>query len=424
MTPTNKTQKRICSRCEILQWHCNFGVKGRDQPSLSICLFCKMNDDFKNLRDEGLSKVSQLEERIKELENEIKSLKSGAHDAPNTHQNGDEGITRLDHKVVRLEQNCGLLESNLKQEFEALHNQQSMIINDVQVVKDSLIGFQLVTAKKASRPKRVSSPVSFETPNKFQILEDVEDYTILLGSSIVRDQNANFAAKNPKKRRVMCFPGAKINQINKEIENIKLISKKSHLITLIGSNDIFSKEGSNKRLDDIREEFMKLTDTIKAKTNKGIVVGILPRLQESQRNLGRAYSINNRVQSMCEEKGITFLNLWDQFYDRSLFQADGVHLNYKGKERLGTLIHKGVMEHKVLQPKPRLPNNNLTAGNNAIANENIIENRPNNILSESGEEREQISISSNSIVENNETFPEHITLSGNGVETLGGGKQT
>jgi hypothetical protein len=367
MSPAQK-RKQACFRCKVAHWHCNFGVQ--DLSAISICLFCKIDDEFKNLRDEGFNKVSELEKRNQELENEVKALKSGGRET-NTIQYSDYNVLELDHKVVEIEKNCGLLEANLIKEFETVHKQQSMIIKDVKEVKDSLIDFQLVSGKKASRPRRTPLPVPFETRNKFQILEEEVD-TVLIGSSLVRGQGSNFVLKNPKKRRVACYPGANIQTINNIIKKIAVENKKSPLITLIGSNDIFSNEGNYRRLDDIETEFGKLTDNIQAKTDNGIVISILPRLRESQYNLGRAYSINKRVEVMCKHKQITFLNLWDPFYDRSLFLADGIHLNNKGKEKLGRLIHQSVIERIGLYKlhAQRVPENSSvgTVGPNLPAN--------------------------------------------------------
>ena len=59
--------------------------------------------------------------------------------------------------------------------------------------------------------------------------------------------------------------------------------------------------------------------------------------------------INNRLMGICESRGITYINLWEQFKDddgalRDEFYYDGVHINSTAYKRWKELIDQYVYE--------------------------------------------------------------------------------
>ena len=113
--------------------------------------------------------------------------------------------------------------------------------------------------------------------NKFSALQDQHSDTItveqafLVGDSIVRplqewDKNGRY-----KSRKVLCRIGARINDITKQVKNLRC--QKNHLIiTHVGTNNL-QKIGSEKLIDGMEQ----LCETARAKTDSHIVIGLLPR---------------------------------------------------------------------------------------------------------------------------------------------------
>ena len=71
----------------------------------------------------------------------------------------------------------------------------------------------------------------------------------------------------------------------------------------------------------------------KTKISNIVISGILPRMSANGRFYGKARTINNRLDSLCSQEGVDFVNLWDDFYNKPfLFQYDGLHLNSVGMQ--------------------------------------------------------------------------------------------
>ncbi len=53
-----------------------------------------------------------------------------------------------------------------------------------------------------------------------------------------------------------------------------------------------------------------------------------------------AQIINEKVKTLCNSKGLKFVNFWASYKDNgSLYNSCGVHLRKKWKEKLGNLIN-------------------------------------------------------------------------------------
>ena len=70
-----------------------------------------------------------------------------------------------------------------------------------------------------------------------------------------------------------------------------------------------------------------------------ILSGILPVRGGYARN-NRRISINLRLQALCQEDGVSFLNMWEHFEQGDqLFSKDGLHLN----KRDAAVFEKGFL---------------------------------------------------------------------------------
>lgn len=87
-----------------------------------------------------------------------------------------------------------------------------------------------------------------------------------------------------------------------------------------------------------------------------IISGILPRVSAESSFYSKAFSTNNRLQSLCSQENVQFANLWNSFYyDSDLFFADGIHLNPVGAARFGRLLCDQVALRKPKNAEARTP---------------------------------------------------------------------
>ena len=81
-----------------------------------------------------------------------------------------------------------------------------------------------------------------------------------------------------------------------------------------GMNDV-----SSSRPEELLEKYRKMICYFRTKTNKNVISGILPRMGADRSFYSKACTINNRLDSLCSQVGVDFVNLWDDFYNKSLF---------------------------------------------------------------------------------------------------------
>ena len=199
-------------------------------------------------------------------------------------------------------------------------------------------GFQLV--RQGARPtRRVIQPT--KCVNRFQILEeeDEPESTYLVGDSIVRQQLSEFCGRVRQKRRLFCVPGAGVNDITNVIDQVSVEANEKTLFVIhTGSNDI-----KKLRSEELLNRYRKLIQQYKTKSRNIMLSGVLPRIDADNVFYSKAFSLNNRLQTLCKEQGIEYVNMWNDFYKQSgLFQKDGLHLSGVGAARYGRLLNEAV----------------------------------------------------------------------------------
>ena len=161
----------------------------------------------------------------------------------------------------------------------------------------------------------------------------------MVGDSIVREQTENFANRNKNKRRVKSFPGGKARRIVEEVRKLEIKSENSCIIAHAGSNDIYLPNNKVGSTEPVVKELKCMVDTISAKTNRGMVVGVLPRTYASYFALSKAIGINERIKRYCQEKQVGFIDLWKVFVGkRQFFRKDGTHLSEAGHRKPGEIL--------------------------------------------------------------------------------------
>ena len=129
---------------------------------------------------------------------------------------------------------------------------------------------------------------------------------------------------------VECFPGIKTEQLHRVIEK-RNVSNPETVIIHVGTNDLTT----TRNLDFIMGEVYALVATATSRfPNCRLVLSeVLRRRNTSWRRIG---ALNERLDWVANTLGVTFVdpNSWIEDGD---FARDGLHLNGRGKRRLGQL---------------------------------------------------------------------------------------
>lgn len=87
------------------------------------------------------------------------------------------------------------------------------------------------------------------------------------------------------------------------------------------------------------KKYDSLLDELKDKKYADIIiVGILKRANVSDYTESKRIGLNQRIKKLCERKGAGFLEV--DIDKETMLDKKGVHLNYKGQERVARAIFK------------------------------------------------------------------------------------
>ena len=190
-----------------------------------------------------------------------------------------------------------------------------------------------VTTRKTEPQKKIETT----TKNRFSLLSEEEEETVLIGDSMVKNQCKHFGLKNKNKRKVRSYPGASTKKIQEEVGKLdNENNKKTTIIVQASGNDLFLRNSKVGQTEPQIEQLEKTVAAAKKKTDNAIVIGILPRLNVSHYALSKAIGINSRLEAICKRNRVQFINLWDQFYgNRKLYRRDGTHFSEEGMRKYG-----------------------------------------------------------------------------------------
>ena len=153
----------------------------------------------------------------------------------------------------------------------------------------------------------------------------------VFGDSMTRDMGTKILGDIT----VNCFPGCGVEKVRESIVDSKVSGFE---VVWVGTNDI-----GDRRSIELENKFKKLINTMKGRDSNSILVGVLPRVRETNEWLSRAQSLNDYLQIECEKAGILFINNWELFWGcKYLYKFDGVHLNDQGKKLVVDKIQSGI----------------------------------------------------------------------------------
>ena len=168
----------------------------------------------------------------------------------------------------------------------------------------------------------------------------------IAGDSIVAHQGRNFKNKlGSDSVSSTCIRGGKIDDVTKAVTES---GKCNNIIISVGTNEI-GKTG----YVGIVNKYKNLFEELHSKKANVVVVGILPRLKESDFWSSKAISVNNFLQQQCTLYNFKFLDLWEKMYsNRYVYSKDGIHLNFTGRAFFSDLILGKLSESKTFFRQP------------------------------------------------------------------------
>ena len=201
-----------------------------------------------------------------------------------------------------------------------------------------------------------SQPKTIPLRNRFEVLiednndldatesSDNETEINIYGDSLVRSLGIELnSLRRKNKGCVYVSPGADISRITDNISNSSKANKDSCLVVCAGSNDAFRKRAAS---EEIINKYKQLLAAMKDKSNRCFVTSILPRMNANRYELSRAIGLNSRLENMCSDAGVAFIDTWDAYIgNRSYFAKDKVHLNRKGSKKLADIYSTLISYH-------------------------------------------------------------------------------
>ena len=346
---TGEKMKSVCSQCKVNKWAVDFKEGSCSKIShTSVCLSCEQAALIEKQRKEiETLKINdqQKEERIRKLEDYVskieKFLAKEEEQAKSGILNADEINSNMDVKKVEkeVEKLSNVVKEN-RDDIVETGRQVVEIRKEIASFKDSR-NFQVVRGKKPAKVNDKKQEITVS--NRFSPLTDeadtpeVEAYVV--GDSIVREQTHHFALKNKQKRKVQSYSGCKAKKVLDEVTALKVKKNNTCIIANAGSNDLYLRENKIGNTEPLVKDLENLVDSMAEKTNKGILIGIMPRIYASYCALSKAIGINWRMGKYCSDRNVEFIDVWDTFLNkRQYFRRDGIHLNEAGHKKLGEIL--------------------------------------------------------------------------------------
>ena len=170
---------------------------------------------------------------------------------------------------------------------------------------------------KGCKPKSLSGEVGpVATGNRFTLLGEAEGEpeVVIMGDSIIRDQGKFLRKRTSRKCTSFCYPGAGVEKITSVLEEQSSICPCPTIVS-VGTNDVKTVPS-----EVLKRKFMKLIRSLQERRT-GIVIGILPRMWETQEWSSRALGLNRWLSEQCSLAGVIFVDLWRKYIRRLGFMA-------------------------------------------------------------------------------------------------------
>ena len=314
--------KHVCPECNINKWIVDYKEGcSADLTRHSICLSCQQGKEIEKLKKENL----ELKNRMQEIYSLLEEVRKANRELNDEVVDNGKDIHEIRNQMADRAVDTNRIANKGK--------------NEEQFMKAT--GRRVTTKKPKQQPK-----IETVTKNRFSLLSEKEEETVLVGDSMVKDQGEHFGLKNKKKRKVISYPGAIAKKLEEEVGKMKIENKRTTIIVQASGNDLFMRNGNAGQTEPLVKQLEKTVETMRKKSTSAIVIGILPRLNVSHYALSKAIGINDRLETICRRKSVKFINLWEKFYgNRKLFRRDGIHFSEEGRKLFGNMINHNLYDH-------------------------------------------------------------------------------
>ncbi len=131
--------------------------------------------------------------------------------------------------------------------------------------------------------------------------------------------------------------GTRADDVTDLFDQVSKDAKNEILFVLhMGTND-----ERKARCEDLLDKYRKLIELCKTKSSQITILGVFPRIATANVFYSKAFRLNNRLETICKEHGIEFVNMWNDFYNnRGFFKEDILHLSPVGAARYGNCLAK------------------------------------------------------------------------------------
>ena len=135
------------------------------------------------------------------------------------------------------------------------------------------------------------------------------------------------------------MPGAGIDDVTDMMDKVsEKATIESIFVILVGTNNV-----RKTRSKDLLDKYRKLIQQSKTKSSNIMISDMLPKITASNLFYIKAFSLNNRLRNLSKDHGVEFVNMWNDFYNRTdLFHNRDLHLSTVWAARFGRLISEAV----------------------------------------------------------------------------------
>ena len=354
---------KLCETCEVK-------FAGNHFINSSVCRYCLLKAFGTQLVERLEKAEAECSERLTKMETDcaerLGKMETSLKELTEKLEKKDKDLNKLSTDLEASKKEVENTKKDLEDAKTKLASLQEFTTANVGCTTGPVVAPKeapFIRVRNGVRPSCRKEFVPVITSNRFELLateeklfateEEDSSEVRIVGDSMVRDQINEFCGRAPKTRKHFCMPGGRLDDITAACEEASRECEENTLFVLhAGTNDVQST-----RSEELMEKYKRMIERFKTKSRNIIVSGILPRRGARKEFYDRAFSTNNRLQTLCSKEGIGYVNLWNDFYDlygtRELFSEDGLHLNPVGSARFGRLLNEAVIRHRKNFQQPR-----------------------------------------------------------------------
>ena len=200
-----------------------------------------------------------------------------------------------------------------------------------------------------------------EEEKEEDVEEDVEYVspdTLIFGSSLTKGLDETLLSKHSKKFRVFTNPGAKVKDIQNEVERVEEeketgaldFDKVTTIFFVCGGNDV-GRLIRDSDINTVYKDFENLVNYTKIVfPNSNInVLSLIPRRSSYRTHIDNMHEINEWLANFCHENSLRFVNIFSHFLlklpqerrgclNKKLFRGDNIHFSNIGSSVLAKVL--------------------------------------------------------------------------------------